>query len=854
MDRAALEAHLRRIRILWNQKASGRGSLAQVCKQLLSADEELKRAPGDMADPGWWQAQQRAYEAKTKPAYDALVANLRQAYGATGRIPRVELNRVAASMTELGLDRVTAAAAAARLTVVDAVELPTSSGLDRTMYQTLRDQMGQIGAPTVVHLLHPAPTGPFTLLTTFAISGDPQARLDRATLDARADKAEKTADSPRARAVKSALGILRTGLSKGADLRTIALFHIVDQLRQAHLADALLVGQATNLGLAGDDAVRIVASLPSGGAPPRRVLDQIRDLLERGQLTGAEAVLAALPATDPDHATAKPLVDASRAQLDALVRDADAAVAAGREGEAERLLAKAAAIDAKDAGLTRLAERVPIAPPRQLSATPEGAAVRLAWRAPLSRAGQIRYRVLRTEGHAPASERDGVVVLETTELHADDTDPPLARDLRYGVFAVARGRPWSRAATAAVVVLPPVTDVELQVGTASVTGTWRTAPGVVETRVRRASRPPTSNDDGVAVLATQGSFTDHDVEEGTEYFYGIVAIYQDVAGRPLAAPMVVTSVVPRGDAQPVGDLTVQPIGTGSAGRSRVLLTWSDGGEVKIRRADEPPPWRPGEIVALRVVGGYGHEVVGRRQVVDGICSVEAEVPPGQHVYVPFAIGGSGAVVGASVASGVAEPVSGLAARRTDELVVLSWAWPDRVGVAEVTWVSASGEWRTRQISRAQYAEESGCRLPVGSGGTAEVRAMTTGPLGVVMSPPVRVSVSGPPVHLRYTVTRPPGVRNRLSRQRIVRLLADRVCTGLTVELVLATGHVMPARPAQGQVLVRAGGLTLAPDIPHDFVAEIPAGVRKPYWLRLFATEPAAGIAVVDPPIAEIKVS
>jgi hypothetical protein len=56
------------------------------------------------------------------------------------------------------------------------------------------------------------------------------------------------------------------------------------------------------------------------------------------------------------------------------------------------------------------------------------------------------------------------------------------------------------------------------------------------------------------------------------------------------------------------------------------------------------------------------------------------------------------------------------------------------------------------------------------------------------------------------------------------------------------------------VLVRTGRLTLTPDIPHAFIAEIPTGVRKPYWLRLFVTEPAAGIAVVDPPITEIRVS
>jgi hypothetical protein len=466
----------------------------------------------------------------------------------------------------------------------------------------------------------------------------------------------------------------------------------------------------------------------------------------------------------------------------------------------------------------------------------------------------VRYRVVRAETRAPASERDGVVVLETTELHADDAAPPLARDLRYGVFAAAPDRPWSRAATAAVVVLPPVTDVELQASAVHVNGVWRTAPGAAETRVRRTTRcPPVGQHDGVTVPVVHAAFTDRDVEEGTEYFYGITAVYRDAMGRPLPAPTVVTSVVPRGDARPVGDLTVRPVGTGSSGRSRVLLTWSDAGEVRIHRAEAPPRWGYGETVALRVAGEYGQEVVGRRQVVDGVASVETEVPSGHQVYVPFAIGGSGAVVGTPVAIGVAEPVSGLAARRIDEVVVLSWVWPDRVGLAEASWVSDAGERRTRRISKAQYAEESGCRLRVDSGGTAEVRAMTVGPQGRAVSVPVQVQVSGPPVHVRYTITRPPGVRNRLSRQRVVSLLADRACADLTVELVLATGLVMPARAAQGRVLVRAGRLALTPGVPHAFTAEIPAGVRKPYWLRLFVAEPA-GVAVVDPPISEIKVS
>jgi hypothetical protein len=859
MSRDELAAHLSRIRTLWSQKAGGHSQLAQVCKRLLGADEDLRRGSADMADPAWWQAAGQEHETRVAPAYRQLVENLQRAHGSTGRISRAQLEEVVTAGSDLGRERVVRAVREAGLTVVE-VDLPTSSGLDQTQYSSLRTRLGEVGVPTVVHLLHPTPAGPFTLVERFSVRGDREARLDQHTLSQRLAAAERAADSPATRARKSALGILSTGLAAGADLRVVALYHLMDRLRGNRLPDAFLVSDAVSLGLDPEDAALLVASLPRDPAPaPVRGLEEVRELLRERRLGAAEAALAALPPAEPDHGTAAALVREARAAFDRLVRAAEAAVAAGQEADAERLLDQAGALDTESPGLARLRERVPPAPPRDLTAGVEGGTVRLAWPASLSRAERVRYRVVRAEGRTPVGERDGTVVAETGDTHAEDADPPAARDLGYAVFA-ASGARWSRPAVASVRVVPPVAEVDVRAAVDHVVASWRAHPDTVEVRVRRAAGgPPAGPAGGAAVATTGASFTDRDVEEGVEYHYGLTAVYRDPAGREVLAPTVPVSVVPRAAATPVDDLAVRPFD--AAGGSRVRLSWTarGGAEVRVRRAAEPPPWGYGDTVPARLLEGYGREVAGARRTSGGLVTLEAESPAGYQVYVPFALGGTGAVVGTPVGVAVVAPVRDLRARRTGELVVLSWVWPERVGVAEVTWTTpqragSAGSVLTRQVSRAQYADGNGYRLPVGpGGGTAVVRVVAAGPAGTTVSPPVSVSVPGRPVRVSYRIDRMPGLRHRFSPVRTVTVQVDQACPDLAVELVLAFGTVLPTRASQGQVLARQEGLSLDPAGEHAFRVAVPAGARKPYWLRLFVVRPA-GAVVEDPPIAQMKVS
>ncbi|GIG59205.1 hypothetical protein Lfu02_35770 [Longispora fulva] len=851
MDSAQLERHLRAVRALWNRKqANGQTSLGRVCQMMISADEELKRSAGArMTDPAWWRERAGEYEGRLRPQHDQLVRDLRASYGGSGRITRAQLDLIADTRAELGVDRVRRAARDAGLAVVDGVELPTESGLDRTAWADLREQLRTAQAPTVVHLLHPGLARPFALVHRFEVTGAPALRLDAATLRSRVRDAERTADSPAVRAAKAALAILRTGVDKGLDLRTLALFHLVEVVRtrrDAGMPEALLVTEATGLGLAPDDAGLLVASLPPGRGAAVRPADAVRAHLAAGELAGARAALAGLATTDPEYpAVAAQVADAAD-RFALLLREAGEAATAGREGDAERLLREAAGIDAADAGLATQLRRLPVGAALDVTASPAGGLVRLAWRAPVSGAGDLRYRVLRAEGRVPAHERDGVVVADTAAARAEDA-PPVARRLRYAVFVTAPDRAWSRAAgTGEVELLPPVADVLLLGHVDHVTGSWQAHPGATGVRVTRAVGRPSAT--GTEVETTGSSFTDTDMTEGVEHFYGLTAVYRAADGSERVAATVVESVVPRGAATAVADLAAVPVTV--AGRPVLRLSWTGEGEVVLRRADTAPGWPEGEVVEIRTMRGYGSPVPGHRRLVDGRSVLDTDAPTGHFVYVPFAVGGTGAVVGRPVAVGLSTPVRGLRARRSGDRVVLSWEWPDEVGMAEVTWTTPEGA-VTRQVSRAGYAD--GCAFPVGAGGgTAEVRGVTAGPHGLAVSLPVSATVGGPPARVSYAIGRRPGLRYRLSRHRVVTVSADRPCAGLELVVVLAPGIVTPSTAEHGTHLARWTG-DLTPGVPATFELELPASARAPYWLRCFVVRPADVVAV-DPPISDLKVA
>lgn len=868
MDRAALEAHLRRVRAYWGQKARTGTNVGMVCRQLIAADEQLRAQPGvDLSDPGWWRRQFAEHTAQQRTVRQKLVTALKDAYGAAGQITEAQLQTVARHFGGVGDAQAAQAARDAGLAVIESLELPRDCGLSHTQFAQLRDRMAEAGARTVVHLLHPDLGSPFAIAHGFAVADRPELRLEPAELHRAAQRAESAADSTVTRARKSALALLRSAYTKVPDLTAITLYHLVDQVRESRHAGmpaSMLAAQLADLGVTRADAGLIAVSLPGdvGDGPGAvRGLDRVQELIEARRLGEARAALAALPVDHPERAAATAVVDQAVAALETYLMQAAEAERRHDVARAAVLLQQAAELDADNPAVTGMLDRLPAPEPVQLTlveqAFPPGA--RLAWAAGPGAAGALTYRVVRGEDRPPVNEDDGVRVAQSSERQAVDQGVTPGRRTFYAVFATADGSVWSRPATVSGIVLPRVGDVVLDVAADRIGGRWRVHPAAVRVRVRRSvERPPAGG--GTPVAVTGDSFRDTGVLVDRRHFYELTAVYRDVAGREVTAAPVVVSAVPRGAAGTVADLTVEPVSTAD-GTARVRLSWSAGAAdaVQVRRADRAPAWPPGESVTAAQVRGFGAELVGSPFTADGRTTMECVVPTGRHVYVPFAFGAGGAVVGRPVTAGVAAPVTAARLRRLGDRLTVTWLWPDEVAMAEVRWDTPEGA-GTRVVTRAGYDAESGCVLTAtAAGGTVEIRSLTVGPAGTAKSPPVRLNVAPRPTPVAYTVSRPVAggplarLRERVrDRRRVVVLSSEQECDALDVVVVAAAGVAMPLRAAQGTEIAREHRVRLGPDAPHTIEVEVPASIGRPGWIRCFVSRPG-GCVVVDPPIEQMRV-
>ncbi|MFC8849191.1 MULTISPECIES: hypothetical protein [unclassified Micromonospora] len=861
MDRAALEQRLRKVRTYWNQKASGPAAQAAtgVCKRLLAADEELKRTAGSaMLDPAWWEQQATAYRQRARGALDGLVRDLRDSYGGSGRVTPGQLAAIVAHhQATFDRDQLDQAVRQAKLVVVEPVELPADSGMERTAYRTLTENLGIAGAQTIVHLLHPDLRQPFRLCAGFAVPGRPELALTAEVVRARSVAENAAADSPVVRARKAALVALRTAADRGIALASIALFQAAEQLRQgraAGLADRLLVRAAVDLGLTPEDAELLVLSMPATVAAAATPADQVRELLGRGELRTAAQRLAAVPAEHADRETLRREIAAAEQRVVELLDQVDQALAADREEAAEQLLRQALAAATDDDALDSRLRRLRPPPPQDLRVRP-GAPTVLSWARPATERTDLRYRVVRGDGSPPETPQAGTLVAETTEPTAADPEPPVGTRCGYAVFAASESGAWSRAVTATAVLTPPVGEVTVLATQQQVTLTWRPHPATVAVRVRRTeSRRPGSPDDGTPIRAELTGLTDAAVQQGRDYHYSLVAVYRGPAGQQVTSAMVVVTAAPRPRARPVESLAVEPVRV-IGNRVRVRISWlsQPGIQVRIRRAGTPPPWPVGATVHEPALDGYGAEVTGAPTEADGRCVLEADVPQGFHVYLPLAVGGEGVLAGRPVTQGTAAPVERLRAQRAGDQVSISWVWPDAVSLAEVTHARDGSPDEVFQVSRSRYLHEKGCRLTADDRpGRVAVVGIAVGPAGQSRSPAVCCDVPGRPGRLAYTVERLAGLRNRFSPRRALAVTAERDCAVAHLVVVARAGPVLPVRPDQGRELLRVSDVEFGAGQTRRFEFDLPRELSRPYWIRCFV-DPPSGAVLRDPPVDQLKV-
>jgi hypothetical protein len=338
--------------------------------------------------------------------------------------------------------------------------------------------------------------------------------------------------------------------------------------------------------------------------------------------------------------------------------------------------------------------------------------------------------------------------------------------------------------------------------------------------------------------------------EGQNQHFEVTAVYQGPEGAELTAPVAEINAIPRSEAQPISKLRVRLDEVSGAVRIRVAWIPVDSSDVHIRWADTPPSWSLGTWVSPEEMTGFGQEITGRRIPRGKEVSVEVELPAGVHYLVPFSKGGTGIVVGRPETVGVTEPVRHLSVTPFATYATLSWEWPARTQLAEVSW-ELDGNADVNVISIAEYRTLGGARVPLGRGPCSiEVRAVIVADGKEYTSPPKKAVVESPtePV-ITYTVSSTPALGPFGGRSKKVVFTSDQGSGEVHVRMVATPGRVMPAGPQGGYILMDTK-LTLRPRLPAEYTVTVPRAVKRPYWVRCFVM--AGEARLMDPPVSSLK--
>ena len=713
------------------------------------------------------------------------------------------------------------------------------------------------GRTAIPRLLFPQLSA-FGLLDGFRVDPVPAGRsaaLGAVAIAERALELDTRPDSPAVRAAREAVGMLAAEAAAGTDLAALCLVQLLGPVRAKRAEGAgarTLYGLLTRTGLHPAEAGRLAVSVLAESAVAPDPLVAVTTLLADGRLQTAQQAADAV--SGPAGEAARTAVHQQRAEVDRLRAAAAEHLRAGDHERAGERLRAALRLAGDHPELAAELEQVPAAAVSQVRAVPDGYGVRISWRPAAEHGADTAYRVLRGRieggaGRPPADPADGDEIVPgpvAGQPVAIDAEPPVGRRLCYAVFARHPGGSWSHPAGAGVgPLLPPVAELRVAGDTGLITGSWRPHPATSAVEVLRYSDGP-GQPVGVHDLR---EFSDETVADGIRYRYAVVAQYPPVepGGPVLRAEPVCRDAATRPEPRPLRALTAAAlIGPDELG---VRLSWRQpaGSEIVIRWAAQPCPWPYGQLVPAAELAGYGQLLTGQRREHGDAVSLQATLPAGWVHCVPFTIGPGGGLRGQDAVAELLRPVHGVRVQRFGEDLLVSWAWPDAAGAAEVRW--AGGH---RRITPSRYREEGGCRLPAAAGVTrVEVSALLPGADDVEgRAPAVAVTVPARPPRIDYQLRRR-GHRLTGGARCEVTLVGAEPVGEVTVLLIAAPGPVMPGSPAVGRELLRAQ-TSLKPGVPVQLDAPLPA-LPRPYWLRLFLPDPAPAL-LVDPPVDQLKVT
>jgi hypothetical protein len=635
-------------------------------------------------------------------------------------------------------------------------------------------------------------------------------------------------------------------------LRDLLVWECAADLRHQrsalHAGPGVLLERARRLGLAEPDARRLAFAVQNehAGQPRSPLAEQLHQLLDERRVVEAHRMVDGLPeARLPDDA--RELADHATAQATRALALRDRARGAGDPDTTWQLLDQAESIAADLPELAELRERCPPQPPGGPQIQVEPSEVVITWPASPSRAGPVRYQVLRADrpfpaGPVAARRLTGTRIAETGELVVRDRAAPANTPLHYAVIAERGGVPAAPVTAGPAWYRPEISDLRVTPGEGVVLAAWRTPPEASEVLVWRAEgRPPRGPADGKPVPLTGGGFADQQVRPGVTYHYLLVTGYPGPDGQPVLTPGVRRTATPARPPEPVAELRLEPVADGP-GWLTATYPPPRAGTVELRLLSEAPEHPPGTRLPVAALPGQPVPAVP----VPGGLKVAAPPPPA--VLLVVTVNGDQAVLGAHREwRALPAPVGVRAHRRGDE-ILLTWHWPAGLGEIVVRWRPAGDSdlpWRTELVSAARYQTGGGVRLALGEHRYARyevsVAAVVRSGGEQLTGPAAMVTVDLPAVAW-YTVS----WRGLRHRQLELAVRADRSVQ--VSQLLLIADRELPLTPESGEVVAVAQDLRLSPR-PIVIRADPPRRTDR-YWLRCFTR--GGAVELRDPPRSQLR--
>jgi hypothetical protein len=839
-NRSELEAHLEAVVNLWRTLGQQRRGFADLVSGLLSAHAELERA-GDL-EPARLRQRRSADISEARAQLQARVGRLSARSSCVrpaslddlvdrfaGRLDRAE---VLAELDRRGVR------------VAEPPELPPTPPPG---YASLRRCLAVLGRRLSLEVLHDGPLPPgLQVLDRLVVPGIP-VPVNGARLAAARRRLEVEPLGDRKTAAETVLAILEEASGTSGALDRLVYWELLEALRARggeDFSQRELAGEAVQLGLAREEAERLALAVHHERDRGRHgTADAARAALAEGNLRAAQRLVATLTASEA--ADLHHRLEQEDALVQQLTDRAERALAGGDTEAAAELLVQARRHALDDDAIRGRLHGLPLAPPSLVRARVVGGSVTIGWRPSPARAGEIRYRVTRTVEGGRGGTRLRRELGLTGGNEWSDKQPPAGEPLRYRVAASREEGAWSEEVSAGlVVVTPDVTGLQLIVGDSAVSGSWQVHPTAVEVVVTRwEGAPPSGRADGRPLQRVDRfGFTDREVRNGVRYYYRVTAVYVAADGTTFQSSGVVRSAVPTPPPDPVLDLRAS-VRFSDGWPSALDLRWTPpgNGEVHLLLARDRLPLAQGERLDSGGVGGFGQRLaIPADQLAAGRTQVPLDAGQGQLHLVPVTVLHAQAVAGNPVEVSPALPVRRLEALRFDEVVRLSWVWPDDCASARVRWWPVStdpDQGQEAECPRRQYKDHGGFEIAAGREAVmVSVEAVSMRRDGPVRSDPVTREVPAGETKVRCSLRRrrEPG-RWWPTQAMVLELTTDRSCVLPPLVVIQSTGRVEPLRADQGRAVAEVERQRLEPGQP--LWVPLRAVQRGPSWLACF---PAPG--------------